>query len=61
MSILLSIIVLSFMALFLGLRVIFGKDKEVRKPGCANANAFMDSHEKCPVCGVQSNKNCSQG
>ena len=60
MTIVLAISVLALMALFLGLRVVLGKDNEVRKPGCSNANAFMDSHEKCPVCGVQSSKDCSQ-
>ena len=56
----LAISVLGLMAFFLGLRVIFGKDEEVRKPGCANANAFMNSHERCPVCGVQTSKDCSK-
>lgn len=57
---LLSVGVLGVMAVFLGLRVIFAKDAEVRKPGCANAGAFMEDHEACPVCGVTAAEDCAQ-
>ena len=46
-------------AAFLGLRVLFGKDEEVRKPGCSNANAFMDNQEACPICGVAAGDACA--
>ena len=57
---LLSAGVLAIMAVFLGLRVIFAKDTEVRKPGCANARLFMDEQEACPVCGVTAAEDCAQ-
>lgn len=46
-------------AAFLGLRVLFGKDEEVRKPGCSNANAFMDDQQACPICGVSAGDACA--
>jgi hypothetical protein len=47
------------LAVFLGLRVLLGKDEEVRKPGCSNANAFMDQQEACPICGVTPGQTCA--
>ena len=52
MTVLLAVGVMVLSAAFLGLRVLFGKDEEVRRPGCSNANAFMDDQEACPICGV---------
>ena len=52
MTVLLAVGVMVLCAAFLGLRVLFGKDEEVRRPGCSNANAFMDDQEACPICGV---------
>ena len=48
MTVLLAVGVMVLSAAFLGLRVLFGKDEEVRRPGCSNANAFMDDQEACP-------------
>ena len=58
MTVMLSVVIMMVAALFLSLRLIFGKDDEVRKPGCANANAFMDQQTVCPICGVNSSKEC---
>ena len=58
MTVLLAIGVMVLCAAFLGLRVLFGKDEEVRKPGCSNANAFMDDQEACPICGVAAGVSC---
>ena len=58
MTVLLAVGVMVLSAAFLGLRVLFGKDEEVRKPGCSNANAFMDDQEACPICGVAAGVSC---
>ena len=58
MTVILAVGVMVLAAAFLGLRVLFGKDEEVRKPGCSNANAFMDQQEACPVCGVAPGQSC---
>ena len=58
MTVILAVGVMVLAAAFLGLRVLLGKDEEVRKPGCSNANAFMDQQEACPVCGVAPGQNC---
>ena len=58
MTVLLAVGLMVLCAAFLGLRVLFGKDEEVRKPGCSNANAFMDDQEACPICGVASGEAC---
>ena len=59
MTVVLAVGIMVLLAVFLGLRVLFGKDEEVRKPGCSNANAFMDQQEACPICGVAPGQNCS--
>ena len=59
MTVVLAVVVMVLLAVFLGLRVLLGKDEEVRKPGCSNANAFMDQQEACPVCGVSSGQTCA--
>ena len=59
MTVVLAVGIMVLLAVFLGLRVLFGKDEEVRKPGCANANAFMDQQEACPVCGIAPGQNCA--
>ena len=59
MTVVLAVGIMVLLAVFLGLRVLFGKDEEVRKPGCSNANAFMDQQEACPVCGVASGQSCA--
>ena len=58
MTVLLAVGLMVLCAAFLGLRVLFGKDEEVRKPGCSNANAFMDDQEACPICGVAAGDSC---
>ena len=58
MTVLLAVGVMVLSAAFLGLRVLFGKDEEVRRPGCSNANAFMDDQEACPICGVAAGVSC---
>jgi hypothetical protein len=58
MTVLLAVGVMVLSAAFLGLRVLFGKDEEVRRPGCSNANAFMDDQEACPICGVVAGASC---
>jgi hypothetical protein len=58
MTVLLAVGLMVVCAAFLGLRVLFGKDEEVRKPGCSNANAFMDDQEACPICGVGAGEAC---
>ena len=58
MTVLLAVGLMVLCAAFLGLRVLFGKDEEVRRPGCSNANAFMDDQEGCPICGVASGASC---
>lgn len=58
MTVILAVGVMVLAAAFLGLRVLLGKDDEVRKPGCSNANAFMDQQEACPVCGVAPGQSC---
>ncbi len=58
MTLLLAIVLMVLCAAFLGLRVLFGKDEEVRKPGCSNANAFMNQQEACPICGVAAGEAC---
>lgn len=58
MTVILAVGVMILAAGFLGLRVLLGKDDEVRKPGCSNANAFMDQQEACPVCGVAPGQSC---
>ena len=58
MTVLLAVGLMVLCAAFLGLRVLFGKDEEVRKPGCSNANAFMDDQEACPICGVTAGEAC---
>ena len=59
MTVILAVGVMVLLAVFLGLRVLLGKDDEVRKPGCANANAFMDEQQACPVCGVAPGQTCA--
>ena len=59
MTVVLAVVVMVPLAVFLGLRVLLGKDEEVRKPGCSNANAFMDQQEACPVCGVSPGQTCA--
>ena len=59
MTFILTVGVLGILAAFLSLRVIFAKDEEVRKPGCANARLFMDDQAACPVCGVTSAEQCA--
>jgi len=59
MTVVLAVGIMVLLAVFLGLRVLFGKDEEVRKPGCSNANAFMDEQEACPICGVEPGQNCA--
>ena len=62
MTVVLAVGIMVLLAVFLGLRVLFGKDEEVRKPGCSNANAFMDQQEACPVCGIapgQTGQSCA--
>ena len=59
MTVLLAVGLMVLCAAFLGLRVLFGKDEEVRKPGCSNANAFMDDQEACPICGVSAGDACA--
>ena len=59
MTVVLAVGIMMLLAVFLGLRVLFGKDEEVRKPGCSNANAFMDQQEGCPVCGITPGQNCA--
>ena len=59
MTVVLAVGIMVLLAVFLGLRVLFGKDEEVRKPGCSNANAFMDQQEACPVCGVVPGQSCA--
>ena len=59
MTVVLAVGIMVLLAVFLGLRVLFGKDDEVRKPGCANANAFMDQQEACPVCGIAPGQGCA--
>ena len=59
MTVVLAVGIMVLLAVFLGLRVLFGKDEEVRKPGCANANAFMDQQAACPVCGVTPGQSCA--
>ena len=59
MTVLLAVGLMVLCAAFLGLRVLLGKDEEVRKPGCSNANAFMDDQEACPICGVSAGKECA--
>lgn len=59
MTVILAVGVMVLLAAFLGLRVLLGKDDEVRKPGCANANAFMDEQQACPVCGVAPGQTCA--
>ena len=59
MTVVLAVGIMVLLAVFLGLRVLFGKDEEVRKPGCSNANAFMDQQEGCPVCGITPGQNCA--
>ena len=61
MTVLLAVGLMVLCAAFLGLRVLFGKDEEVRKPGCSNANAFMDDQEACPICGVAAGAACESG
>ena len=58
MTVLLAVGLMVLCAAFLGLRVLLGKDEEVRKPGCSNANAFMDKQEACPICGVSPGATC---
>lgn len=58
MTVVLAVGIMVLLAVFLGLRVLFGKDEEVRKPGCSNANAFMDEQEACPVCGIAPGQSC---
>lgn len=58
MTVLLAVGLMVLCAAFLGLRVLFGKDEEVRKPGCSNANAFMDDQEACPICGTTAGGSC---
>ena len=58
MTVLLAVGLMVLCAALLGLRVLFGKDEEVRKPGCSNANAFMDDQEACPICGVAAGDAC---
>lgn len=58
MTVLLAVGLMVLCAAFLGLRVLLGKDEEVRKPGCSNANAFMDQQEACPICGVSPGEAC---
>ena len=58
MTVILAVGVMILAAGFLGLRVLLGKDDEVRKPGCSDANAFMDQQEACPVCGVAPGQSC---
>ena len=58
MTVVLAVGIMVLLAVFLGLRVLFGKDEEVRKPGCSNANAFMDQQAACPVCGVAPGQSC---
>ena len=59
MTVLLAVGLMVLCAAFLGLRVLFGKDEEVRKPGCSNANALMDDQEACPICGVAADTACA--
>ena len=59
MTVLLAVGVMVLSAAFLGLRVLFGKDEEVRRPGCSNANAFMDDQDACP-CGVAAGASCEK-
>ena len=59
MTVVLAVGIMVLLAVFLGLRVLFGKDEEVRKPGCSNANAFMDQQEACPVCGIAPGQSCA--
>ena len=59
MTVVLAVGIMVLLAVFLGLRVLFGKDEEVRRPGCSNANAFMDRQEACPVCGVAPGHDCA--
>ena len=58
MTVVLAVVVMVLSAVFLGLRVLLGKDEEVRKPGCSNANAFMDQQDACPICGVAPGQAC---
>ena len=58
MTVLLAVALMALCAAFLGLRVLFGKDEEVRRPGCSNANAFMDQQDACPICGVSPDQAC---
>ena len=58
MTDLLAVGLMVLCAAFLGLRVLFGKAAEVRKPGCSNAHAFLDDQEACPICGVTAGESC---
>ena len=59
MTVVLAVGIMVLLAVFLGLRVLLGKDEEVRKPGCSNANALMDQQEACPVCGIEPGQDCA--
>lgn len=59
MTVILSVVIMVMAAFFLALRLIFSKDDEVRKPGCANASSFMDEQSVCPICGVNSGQECN--
>ena len=59
MTFILTVGVLGILATFLALRVIFAKDEEVRKPGCANVALFMAGQGACPVCGVGNADQCA--
>ena len=59
MTVILAVAIMVLLAAILGLRVLLGKDEEVRKPGCSNANAFMEQSEACPICGVAPDQGCA--
>ena len=60
MTVILAVGIMVMLAAFLGLRVLLGKDEEVRRPGCSNANAFMEQQEACPICGVVTGEACAE-
>ena len=53
MELILTILILSGFACALSLRFIFGKDREVCKPGCSNMNLFAN-FDDCPIWGESS-------
>ena len=53
MTIILSVVMFLLAAAALSLKVLLGKDQEVRRPGCAALAMIDEDGVACSVCGAQ--------